>query len=158
MFENRFTRGMIVPIDGAANIVTFEWNPYEVQIIKDTHWRGIHVAGREQPVFQYGCGEAQKVVLAIEVSQTNNPDFFVRGYFDTLTDLARPYVIGMGVNRPTRVQLILGDDLNMCCFIERLGFRYGSHRGQTHHHTYLAHPDTLYPREGHVVIDLMEYM
>jgi hypothetical protein len=149
---------MIVPIDNAGGIVTFQYNPYELHLKKEVKWKGIHTAGRQQPVFQYGCGEARVLGLSIEVSQANNADFFVCGFFDSLQLLAEPIVFGMGVNRPPRVQVILGDSLSMTCFIDDLHIRYGSHRGQQHHYTYLAHPDTLYPREGHVIIKFVEYM
>lgn len=152
-----FTKGMIIPIDGSGPTVIFQWNPYEVHVKKDVKWRGIHTAGREQPIFQYGCGEARVLSLSVEVSRYNNSDFFVQGFFDQLQALAVPSVFGMGVNRPTRVQAILGQSINMTCFIDDVHFRYGSHRGQQHHFTYLATPDNLLPKEGHVIIKLIEY-
>lgn len=152
-----FTKGMIIPIDGAGQIVVFQWNPYELNITKATHWKGIHTAGREQPVYQYGCGEARVLNLSIEVSRDNNSDFFVVGFFDSLMELTRPYVFGMGVNRPTRVQVILGQSVNMTCFVDDVHFRMGSHVGQQKHHTYLATPDNLLPKEGHVIVKFKEY-
>jgi hypothetical protein len=148
---------MIIPIDDAGMPVIFQWNPYEVHIQKDIKWKGIHTAGREQPMFQYGCGEARQIGLSIEVSRMNNSDFFVQGFYEQLQDLARPRVRGMGVNRPPRVQLILGASLNVTCMIDNIHFRFGSHRGQQHHFTYLATPDMLLPKEGHVILKLIEY-
>ena len=152
-----YTKGMIVPIDNVAQIVTFQWNPYELHLKKDIKWKGIHTAGREQPVFQYGCGEAQVLGLSIEVSRYNNSDFFVKGFFDSLLELSKPLVRGMGVNRPPRVQVILGASINMRCFIDDIHIRYGDHRGQQHHYTYLATPDLLLPKDGHVIVKFVEY-
>jgi hypothetical protein len=153
----QYTKGMIVPIDSVGQIVVFEWNPYELHNKKTVKWKGIHTAGREQPLYQYGCGEAQVISVSIEVSRWNNSDFFVQGFFDSLLELTKPLVQGAGVNRPPRVQLILGASINMTCFIDDVHVRYGSHRGQMHHYTYLATSDLLLPKEGHVIIKFKEY-
>jgi hypothetical protein len=152
----RFTKGMIVPIDGAGLPVVFQWNPHELQINKDVKWKGVHTAGREQPVYQYGCGEARSVGLSIEVSRMNNSDFFVKGFYEQLQDLARPRVRGMGVNRPPRVQLILGASVNMTCTIDNINFKFGSRsqKGQA----YLATADWLLPKEGYVIMKFVEYI
>jgi hypothetical protein len=152
-----FTKGMIIPIDPVAGVVVFQYNPYEIHVKKDIKWKGIHVAGREQPVYQYGCGEPVVLALSLEVSRENNSDFFVKGFFESLLMLTKPLVKNMGVNRPPRCQIILGQDINMTGFVDDVHIRYGSHRGQQHY-TYLANPDTLLPKEGHVVIKFVEYM
>lgn len=149
---------MIVPIDPVANIVVFQYNPYEVHFKKDIKWRGIHSTGREQPVFQYGCGEGKVLGFSIEVSRYNNSDFFVKGFFDSLLMFSKPLVKGMGIDRPPKLQIILGQDINMTGFIDDIHIRYGSHRGQTGHFAYPATPDTLLPKEGHVIVKFVEYI
>jgi len=150
-----FTKGMIIPLEGGGVPIIFQWNPYELHIDKDIKWKPLHVAGAEAPYFEYGCGEARKISLGIEVSQDNNSDFFVKGYLDAIVQLGYPTVRGQGVNRPPRLLLNLGASLNVICLVDDVKVKYGSHRGQSHY-TYLAHPDTLLPKEGNVLVRLVE--
>jgi hypothetical protein len=145
---------MIIPIDGGQSVV-FQYNPYDVQISKSARWKGINVAGREQPVLQYGCGDAARVNLAIEVSNENNGDFFVKGFMDALLENTKPLSRGLGVDCNPRVQLILGASIDMCCVIDKLILRFGGR--QQNPYTYLADRVSLLPKNGHVIIDLMEY-
>lgn len=152
-----FTRAMIIPLESGGGPIIFQYNPYEFHIDKDIKWKGIHTAGRDQPHLEYGCGEARKISIGFEVSKYNNSDFFVIGYMRTILELSRPVVRGMGVNRPSRVQLIIGDSYNETCVIDDIKVRMGSHKGQQHHYTYLAEPISLLPKEGHILLRLLEY-
>jgi hypothetical protein len=147
-----FTKGMIIPLEAFAEPVVFQWNPYEVHYDKVNKWAQLHPAGAERPIFHFGCGEARIISLSIEVSKHNNSDFFVKGWFDKLHKLTKPLVRGMGLNRPPEVQIILGGSLDAKAILKRVHFRMGSHRGQQHHFTYLAEPNMLLPKEGHVII------
>lgn len=148
---------MIIPLETGVQPIIFQYNPYEFHIDKDIKWKGIHTAGRDQPYLEFGSGEARKISIGFEVSKYNNSDFFVMGYMKSILELSRPIVRGMGVNRPTRIQLIIGLSYNETCVIDDIKVRMGSHRGQTGHHTYLAEPINLMPKEGHILLRLLEY-
>ena len=152
----QFTRGMIIPLEGGSGPIIFQWNPYELHINKDIKWKPLHVAGAEAAYLEYGCGEPRHISIGIEVSQDNNSDFFVKGQLDALLDLSKCTVKGQGVDRPPRLLLQLGASLSVTCIVDDIRVRYGSHVGQRHHFTYLAHPDTLLPREGNVVARFLE--
>ena len=159
-----YTQGMIIPYpsdDAEVGIITFEYNPYEIHLDKEVQWAKVHVAGRDQPYMHFGCGEVQKLTLAIEVNKSNNSDFFVKGFMDDLNKLTKPTVQGAGMTRPPRVQLILGahfGDSGDVFVVKRVHVRYGAHRGQQHHFTYLADNLSLLPKEGHVLVHLGRWM
>jgi hypothetical protein len=152
-----FTKALIIPLESGAPPIVFQYNPYEFHIDKDIKWKGIHTAGRDQPLLEYGSGEARRISIGFEVSKYNNSDFFVIGYMQSLLELSRPLVKGRGVNRPSRVQLIIGASYNETCVVDDIKIRMGSHKGQTSHHTYLADPVNLLPKEGHILVRLVEY-
>jgi hypothetical protein len=151
-----WTKGMILPLEGFGSPVVFQWNPYEMHLDKTNKWAALHPAGGERPIFHYGCGEARIISLSIEISQHNNSDFFVKGWMDKLHKLTKPLVKGSGISRPPQVQVIIGGHLDCTAIIKRVHFRMGSHRGQQHHFTYLAEPNMLLPRDGHVIIRMHE--
>ena len=151
-----YTKGLIIPVEINLAPVVFQYNPYEFHIDKDIKWKGVHTAGRDQPYLEFGCGEPRRVTFGIEVSKYNNSDFFVMGFIQTLLELSRPSVRGRGVNRPPRVQVILGASYNETCVIDDIKIRMGSHRANQHI-AYLADPVFLLPKEGNILIRLLEY-
>ena len=117
-----FTRGMLIPLDGDASVITFQWNPKSVIIDKEIHWQHLRVAGREQPFQQYGCGEVRKVVLPFTISRYNNGLDFVMNVQTELLKYTKP-TAGGTVKRPPLAQLILGSYLNMQCIVRAIKFQ-----------------------------------
>lgn len=117
-----FTRGMIIPLDGDASIITFQWNPKSVMRDKAIKWQHLKVAGREQPFQQYGCGEVEKYVFPFTISNSNNGPDFVKLVQDQLMKLTKP-TAGRTVKRPPLCQLILGMYLNLMCIVTDVRFQ-----------------------------------
>jgi hypothetical protein len=120
--DTYFTRGMIIPLDGDASIVTFQWNPKAVLQDKSIKWQHLKVAGREQPYVQYGCGEPTKYVFPFTISRSNNGPDFVKFVQEQLLQLTKP-TAGGTVKRPPLCQLILGMYLNITCFVTDVRFQ-----------------------------------
>lgn len=117
-----FTRGMLIPLDGDAAVVTFQWNPKSVIIDKEVKWQHLRVAGREQPFQQYGCGEVRKVILPFTISNYNNGSDFVMTVQNALLQYTKP-TAGGTVKRPPLAQLILGSYLNIQCVVRSCKFQ-----------------------------------
>ena len=139
------TKGMLIPESGSP--LSFEWNPSEVTETKHIKWAQIHVAGRETPVLQYGCGEAKHYSFILILSRKDQGDDFVAKQCKTLLDMTEPTVKGAGVDRPGSVTFKLGDTVNMKCVIEEIKAIYEQ--------PFL--PDNLAPCFGKVHIKLLEY-
>jgi hypothetical protein len=116
-----FTRGMIIPLDGDASVITFQWNPNTIIQDKKIKWQHLRVAGREQPFQQYGCGEARVFVFAFTVSRSNNSPNFVKMVQDQILEYTKP-TAGGTVKRPPLAQLILGSYLNLQCIVRDVKF------------------------------------
>jgi hypothetical protein len=117
-----FTRGMIIPLDGDASVITFQWNPKSVMQDKSIKWQHLAVAGREQPFQQYGCGQPHKYVFPFTVSRSNNGPDFVKWVQDELLKLTKP-TAGGTVKRPPLCQVILGTYLNIKCIVTDVRFQ-----------------------------------
>lgn len=117
-----FTRGMIVPLDGDASVITFQWNPKAVLQGKNIKWQHLKVAGREQPYLQYGCGEPNRYIFPFSISRSNNGPDFVKWVQDELLKLTKP-TAGGTVKRPPLCQVILGLYLNITCFVTDVRFQ-----------------------------------
>lgn len=145
------TQGIITPIDGFMEPIYFQWNPAAVNIHKSSKWHPAAVAGRSQPVFQFGCGGSVDVSFSLEVSRWNNSDFFVKGYCDSILLLTE---VVPGLSRPPLVDLTLGDSLSLIGFIADVAVHYQSTSGGK---GYDADPNTLLPKEALVNIQFTEY-
>lgn len=116
-----FTRGMLIPLDGEAPVITFQWNPQNIISDKKIKWQHLRVAGREQPFQQYGCGEARVFMFAFSISRSNNAPNFVKMVQDQLIEYTKP-TAGGTVKRPPLAQLILGTYLNLRCIVRDIKF------------------------------------
>ena len=117
-----FTRGMLIPLDGDASVVTFQWNPKSVIIDKEIHWQHLKVAGRESPYQQFGCGEVKKIIFPFTISNYNNGSDFVMTVQNSILAYTKP-TAGNTVKRPPLAQLILGSYLNLTCFVKSVKFQ-----------------------------------
>lgn len=117
-----FTRGMLIPLDGEAGIITFQWNPNTIITDKAIKWQHLKVAGREQPFQQYGCGEARIFVFAFTISRSNNAPNFVKMVQDQILEYTKP-TAGGTVKRPPLAQVILGSYLNIQCIVRNVKFQ-----------------------------------
>lgn len=120
--DTTFTRGMLIPLDGEASVITFQWNPKNVMQDKAIKWNHLKVAGREQPFQQYGCGEPDKYVFPFSVSRSNNGPDFVKFVQEELLKYTKP-TAGGTVKRPPLCQLILGTYLNIMCIVVDVRFQ-----------------------------------
>jgi hypothetical protein len=116
-----FTRGMIIPLDGEAAVITFEWNPNVIAQSKKIKWQHLRVAGREQPFQQYGCGEPDLFMFAFTISRSNNAPNFVKVVQDQLLEYTKP-TAGGTVKRPPLAQVILGSYLSLQCIVRDIKF------------------------------------
>jgi hypothetical protein len=117
-----FTRGMIIPLDGSASVITFQWNPNAIIQDKKIKWNHLKVAGREQPFQQYGCGEARIFIFSFTISRSNNSPNFVKMVQDQLLEYTKP-TAGGTVKRPPLAQVILGSYLNLQCIVRDIKFQ-----------------------------------
>lgn len=141
----RNTSAMIVPIDGGGGPITFQWNPHKIKRSKKIKWNQLRIAGREQPILQYGCGEAQIYTIEFDISRYNRGDSHVKSTIDNIFKLTKPTVGGF-VKRPPRVEFILGSAIKVTCVIQSIDADYGP----------LYHPTSLMPYMSKVTIVLEE--
>lgn len=142
-----FTRGMLIPLDGDATIITFQWNPKSVMRDKTIKWQHLKVAGREQPFQQYGCGEPEKYVFPFSISRSNNQPDFVKYVQTELMKFTKP-TAGGTVKRPPLCQLILGMYLNIMCIVTDIRFQSEE----------FFDPINLLPTSCEVVLSVEKYM
>lgn len=138
---------MIIPLDGSASVITFQWNPKAIIENKSIRWQHLKVAGREQPFQQYGCGEPDKYIIPFSISRSNNSPDFVKYVQKELLNLTKP-TAGSQVKRPPICQIILGGYLNMTCIVVDVRF-------QTQE---FFDPLTLLPTSCEAVLTLERYM
>jgi hypothetical protein len=117
-----FTRGMLIPLDGDASVITFQWNPNAIIQDKKIRWNHLKVAGREQPFQQYGCGEARIFIFSFTISRSNNSPNFVKMVQDQILEYTKP-TAGGTVKRPPLAQVILGSYLNLQCIVRDIKFQ-----------------------------------
>ncbi len=152
-----WTRGLIIPLEGLAAPVVFQFNPYEVSIDKAANWHPIPVAGRDQPYLHFGCGNPHKVSFGLEVSRQDNPASFIPAFIELMELLTKPVVMAAGLRRPPVCQLVLGGAMNMTCVVQDVKTKYGAHVGSDKHFTYLGDPYTLSPKHANFMITFLEY-
>ena len=130
---DNFTKGMIVPMDGGGDPVTFQWNPATIKHSRDSDWKSMYAAGNESPHLQYTCGKAHVFSFSIDVSRWNNSDFFVKGFADKLMALAATCSAGGAVKRPPKIMFTSGQAHKVRGVIDKVEITY----------TTLANPNSL---------------
>jgi hypothetical protein len=138
-------QGMLIPEQGDS--VSFEWNPNIVNEHAHIKWNQMHVAGRDTPIFQFGCGEATRYDFILELSENGRGDDFVAKQCKALIAMKHPTIKGAGVDRPPSVTFRLGDLVNMKCVIEDIKAIYEPP----------FFPDSLNPKFGKAHVKLAEY-
>lgn len=137
---------MIFPEFGSP--IFFQWNPKSLRRNKSNKWSRLKVAGREQPILQFGCGDAQAYEFELHLTVGFKGQSNVTNSIDQLIDLTIPMPFGSGsVYRPPRVVLILGAAIETECIVESVAAVYDQP----------FHPATLHPRQGKAKIKLVEY-
>jgi hypothetical protein len=142
------TSGMIIPIDGIASPVIFQWNPKDV-VGFDAHpeWSTLFVAGRGSPYLQYSNGKEQILKITIEASRYDNGDGYVAGFYESLISLTKPTITTGVMKRPPRVMLVLGAFLREMCIITEVSPRFNE----------LFAPETLLPFHGEFSVTFVRY-
>jgi hypothetical protein len=144
-FDQPFTRGMII---GETSVVSFQWNPYQYHIHKTAKWAHLHAAGREQPILQYGCGEAETFMLDLYISEGDRGPGWVKSQTDALLALTHP-ISGSGMlESPPICTFISGAAVSSFkCVIEDVKIVWET----------IFYPDTLLPKYAKATIKLTEY-
>ena len=145
--DTYFVRGMIIPLDGDADVVVFQWNPKAVISDKKIKWQHLKVAGREQPFQQYGCGEPQTFIFPFSISRSNNDDSYVVSVQDSILAFTKP-TAGGTVKRPPLCQVILGSAYDITCFVRDVKFQSEE----------FFSPYTLYPTACEAVLTVEQVL
>jgi hypothetical protein len=140
-----FTSGLIIGLE-IPLVVQFQWNPQKMTRTKDVQWAQLKPAGREAPIYHYGCGSAQIYTFEAEFSRSDNGSGYVASMIDALMSLTKPLVKGAGVNRPPLVQLILGSFISVQGVINNVSAVYGP----------LFHPSSLSPHDAKYNVTIHE--
>lgn len=139
------TSAILVALEGGGGSIGFQWNPHKIKRSKKIKWNHLRVAGREQPILQYGCGEAQILTIEFHISRYNRGDSHVKSTIDKIFELTKPTVGGF-VKRPPRCEFILGSAIRFTCYVNSIDVNYGP----------LYHPTSLLPYMSTVTITLEE--
>lgn len=139
------TSAMLVPMDGGGGPISFQWNPHKIKRSKKIKWNQLRVAGREQPILQYGCGEAQVYSIEFHISRYNRGASHVKSTVDQIFQLTKP-TVGAFVKRPPRVQFIMGSHIRLTCYVQSIDVEFNN----------LAHPTSLLPYLAKVQMVLEE--
>jgi hypothetical protein len=148
---------MIIPLEGSAQPVVFYMNAWEIHDNIKAKYNLMSPAGREQPFLQYAHGDVRRISYNVEIPQYDFGEDYVKSQIDALEALRYPSVKGQGISRPPVCQLVSGQHINRRVVVEYVQSRFGSHRGITHHQTYLADSVTLMPRRVDARINFLEF-
>lgn len=143
--ERKPIQGMLIPEDGSP--VSFQWNPNTVKESKHTKYAQLHVAGRDTPIFQFGCGEAKRYDFLLELIAGQWGEEAVAQACNALLKMMEPSIKGAGVHRPPRVTFRLGNLFNIKCVIEDISPIYEPP----------FYPDSLNPKFGKAHVKLAEF-
>lgn len=135
--------GYLIPETGG--MFGFQWNPHKTVGDKRIPWNKLKVAGREQPILQYGCAEARLFHIKFALSRADRGPNYVKGAIEQLYGMCA-CTAGGSVKRPPRVRFIMGDTINVNCVISNLKIDYGP----------LWTPE-LVPCEAYIDMVLTEY-
>lgn len=141
-----FVKGMVIPVEGGGQPISFQWNPRTVNHDKGVTWAQLKPIAREQPILQYSIGLAQVISFEMDVSESGGTGMAAKDYIDQFFELTKP-TVGGNVKRPPKLQLILGAAIQMTCVLTAVGSKYGP----------LFHPTTLGPQQSIIRLTFMEF-
>lgn len=139
------TSCMLIDLEGGGGSYGFQWNPDKIDRKVHVPWNQLRVAGREQPIQQFGCGEAETYHIEFDISRMDRGDSFVKQTVDKLFELKKPTVGGF-VKRPPRCQFIVGAAIKVVVIVIEIDAKYGP----------LYHPTSLLPYGARVKMTLRE--
>lgn len=144
----RFTRGLIMPVEGLARgVVRFQWNPEATTgPTAEMQWAAVSTAGQELPYLFFGGGAPSRIQFDLVFSRNNNADGYVASQIDRLRALTIP-TVGGNVKRPPRVLFVLGKAVDEICVVQAVAPKRGI----------LANPGTLLPYEADVSVTLLKW-
>jgi len=145
MPDTFFMPGMIIGIEGGGTVI-FQWNPSTVSRKKDNDWARLEPAGREAPIYHFGCGKDHTYTFTADLSRENRGPSFVKGQVDSLFKFMEPSKKGQGLDRPPLVMLILGTFVNIQGFVQSVSAEYGP----------MYNPWTLSPYDAKFTITIVE--
>ena len=103
-------KGMILPIDGFAGAVRFQYNPNMLRgPAISPQYAAISVAGRELPFLQYQSGGLSAMPFDLTYHTESDGGVAVMAAWTSLVSLTTPVQLGFGSARPPRVVFIFGD-------------------------------------------------
>jgi hypothetical protein len=117
---NAFVKGQIIPIEGDAASVQFDFNPKQIDGPEaKAGWDVMKVAGAEHPILQHSCRDPVKLGFTLQIVFWGGSQSQVEDQVERVLDLTAPSVRGAGVNHPPRVKLILaGFKKRRTCVVE----------------------------------------
>jgi hypothetical protein len=139
------TSVILVDTEGGNGSFSFQWNPHKTSMDVKIPWNQLRVAGREQPIQQFGCGEAQTLDIEFDLSRMNRGDGWVMSASKKLFNLKKPTVGGF-IKRPPKCQLIFGKAFTFTCFVTNVHVDFGP----------LFHPTSLLPYNAKVKMSFRE--
>lgn len=146
-----FVKGMILPIDGGAGPVIFQWNPTRLNGPNaNAIWSTIAVAGREIPYLQYANGNSSNIPIDLIYQTESDHGAAVVAAFWALNALTTPIPRGMSYSRPPIVMLILGAFLRELCVVTEVRPDFVIGTGP-----YFA--NTLLPAEAKISLNLWRW-
>jgi hypothetical protein len=146
-----FIPGMILPIDGGAGPVFFQWNPREITgPSASANWAAVMVAGREFPYLEYSCGQVSNIQFDLYYSTRSDAGAAVMAAFWSLNAMTTPKQIGASYSRPPIVTLRLGGFLNEKSVITEVSPNFIPGRGP-------EFSASLLPREAKIHLTFWRY-
>lgn len=140
-----FIRGMLIPLDGGAGPVIFQWNPAEVTgPDANPQYATIGVAGRQFPLVQYSNGKDSVIRFDLQASRTMSAAD-VMDLYDSLIALTKPQSLGQGVARPPKVRFMLGDFLNENVVVQQVQPKFSR----------MFDPVSILPTEAKISVTLL---
>jgi hypothetical protein len=146
-----FTRGMIIPLDGGAGPVRFQWNPTRLRGPNaSATWAAIAVAGREHPYLQYSSGQQSNIPLDLIYQTESDGGAEVLAAFLQLMALTTPIPRGVSYKRPPLVALRIGAWPTEICVVTEIRPDFVVGTGP-------EFADTLLPAEATISVNLWRW-
>ena len=137
------TSCMLIDTEGSAGSVGFQWNPDKSVRSVAVPWNQLRVAGRDSPIQQFGCGNAEEFEIDFDVSRGRRGDGNVKAVIDQLFQMKTASVGGF-IKRPPICQYIKGDEIDIKVIILHIHAQTGQ----------LAHPTNLLSYSGRVKVKM----
>lgn len=146
-----FIRGMLLPLDGGAGPVIFQWNPTRMKGPNaSASWAATAVAGREHPYLQYTSGQQSNIPLDLIYQTESDGGAAVIAAFWQLMALTTPTPRGVSYQRPPLVVLRIGSWPSEICVVTEIRPDFAIGTGP-------EFANTLLPAEATISVNLWRW-